>query len=226
MTGAAERAVERGSAEHAAGSSSAPWIALFLLWAATVAAAFGLLWSYKLRPGEIGGTPSLWPSESRIPRRPGRATLVLFAHPKCPCTRASLAELARLMSRLGDRVSADVVFLRPPGVGTDWDQTDLWESASVIPGVTAVRDDGAETARFQAETSGLAVLYDAQGRLLFRGGITSARGHEGDSFGARRIVSFVRTGTADRGDAPVFGCALHHSVETAGRTTATGEETE
>jgi hypothetical protein len=191
--------------------SAAGWIALGLLWVLAVGSGFSFLWKYKLQAGESQGAPEVWPAESHVPRRADRATLVLFAHPKCPCTRASLAELARLMSRFDDRLSADVVFLRPPDVGADWDQTDLWQRAAGIPGVTTVRDDGGlEAARFGAATSGIAVLYDARGRLLFSGGLTSARGHEGDSFGIQRIRALLLTGEADRHDAPVFGCSLRH----------------
>ena len=84
-----------------------------------------------------------------------------------------------------------------------------WPRASAIRGGTTVRDDdGVEASRFRAVTSGVTALYDAQGRLLFSGGLTSARGHEGDSFGVRRISSLLLDGKADRPDAPVFGCAL------------------
>ena len=185
------------------------WLAFGVVWVLALALGFTLLWKYKMRPGDADGTPATWPRESRIARRPDRATLVLFAHPECPCTRASLAELARLLSRFDDRLTAVVVFLRPSDVGADWDGTDLWRAASAIPGVTAVRDDdGVEAARFHASTSGAAALYDARGRLLFSGGLTSARGHEGDSAGIQRISSLLRTGKADRSDAPVYGCSL------------------
>jgi hypothetical protein len=112
-----------------------------------------------------------------------------------------------------------VVFLRPPGVGADWDSSDLWRRASAIPGVMVVRDDeGVEAARFRASTSGATVLYDVEGHLLFSGGLTSARGHEGDSAGLERIRSLLRTGKADRSDAPVYGCSLgqHARPEPAG----------
>jgi hypothetical protein len=90
-----------------------------------------------------------------------------------------------------------------------WEHTDLWQTASTIPGAAALRDDdGIEAARFGAATSGFTVVYDAHGRLLFRGGLTASRGHEGDSFGQRRVVSLLTTGAADRSDSPVFGCAL------------------
>ena len=192
------------------------WLAFGIVWVLALALGFTLLWQYKMRPGDADGTPATWPRESRIVRSPDRATLVLFAHPECPCTRASLAELARLLARFGDRLTADVVFLRPADVGTAWDGTDLWRAASAIPGVTAVRDDdGVEAARFRASTSGAAALYDTRGRLLFSGGLTSARGHEGDSVGIQRISSLLRTGKADRSDAPVFGCSLALRVRSA-----------
>jgi hypothetical protein len=192
------------------------WLAFGVAWVLALALGFTLLWKYKMRPGDADGTPAAWPTESRIARHPDRATLVLFAHPECPCTRASLAELARLLARFDDRLTADVVFLRPSDVGTDWDGTDLWRAASAIPGVTTVRDDdGVEAARFRATTSGAAALYDARGRLLFSGGLTSARGHEGESAGLQRISSLLRTGKADRSDAPVFGCSLALGVRSA-----------
>jgi hypothetical protein len=192
------------------------WLAFGVVWVLGLALGFTLLWQYKMRPGDADGTPATWPRESRIVRRPDRATLVLFAHPECPCTRASLAELARLLARFDDRLTADVVLTRPSDVGAAWDGSDLWRAASAIPGVTTVRDDdGVEATRFRATTSGAAALYDARGRLLFSGGLTSARGHEGDSAGLQRISSILRTGRADRPDAPVYGCSLALSERSA-----------
>ncbi|PYQ17427.1 MAG: hypothetical protein DMF80_00745 [Acidobacteria bacterium] len=116
------------------------------------------------------------------------------------------------MARRPQPLVAYVLFLRPHDVSPDWDGTDLWASAAAIPGTTVLRDDeGVEAERFHALTSGLTLVYDPRGRLLFQGGLTSSRGHEGDSFGRRRIISLLTTGTADRTDSPVFGCALGHS---------------
>jgi hypothetical protein len=204
--------------------TAGPWLLLGAVWALTVADGFGRLAEYKRRPGEAESAPARWPSESQISRNAGGATLVLFAHPRCPCTRASLAELARLMTGLGDRLAARVVLLRPTGAAADWDDTDLRQRASAIPGVLTLRDDdGVETARFRARTSGEAVLYAQDGRLLFSGGLTASRGHEGDSPGLRRIRSLLRTGSADRNDAPVFGCSLYEAPP-AGAVRAGHEE--
>jgi hypothetical protein len=184
--------------------------ALIVAWLAAVIGGFAWLSSYKATPGPTtSGSPSRWPVDSRIRRDPGRATLVLFAHPHCPCTRASVSELARLVGRLPGRVAARVLFLRPADVAEGWERTDLWRTVSSIPGTVALRDDdGVEAARFGAATSGFTVLYGPDGRLLFKGGLTASRGHEGDSFGQRRVVSLLTTGSADRSDSPVFGCHL------------------
>lgn len=186
-------------------------IALVLSWTAVVSLGFAALLRYKTTPGEAANRPPLrWPSQSRL-QAPvaGHATLVLFAHPHCPCTHASVSELARLMASASERVSAQVVIVRPSGVGPDWDDTELQRRAAAIPRARVTRDDaGVEASRFHAAVSGFTLLYDADGGLRFAGGITSSRGHEGDSFGRRRVLAALAGETTDRADAPVFGCTL------------------
>jgi hypothetical protein len=181
-----------------------------LLWVSALAGGFTLVWKYKSTPGDAQERPpSRWPAASRMARAPGRHTLVMFVHPHCPCTRASVAELGRLMSRLGETVSARVRVLRPKEASTEWDHTSVWDRAAAVPSVMVEADeDGQDAALFNAVTSGQTLLYDGAGQLLFSGGLTSARGHEGDSFGHRRILALVTSGKADRTDSPIFGCSL------------------
>ena len=97
----------------------------------------------------------------------------------------------------------------PKEVGDDWLHTDLWRSAQSIPGVLVQADeDGHEAANFQATTSGQVVLYDAGGKLLFRGGITSSRGHYGDNTGLSDILKLLNHEAANTHETPVFGCSL------------------
>ena len=131
-------------------------------------------------------------------------------HPQCSCTRASLEELKAILDRTGDGVSAWVVVLKPHGMGDEWAQSDTWETARDMRGVTLVIDDsGTEADRFGALTSGHTVLYSPAGKLQFSGGITMARGHVGENSGERRVVSFVSNGKADASDHEVYGCGLH-----------------
>ena len=76
--------------------------------------------------------------------------------------------------------------------------------------------DGVEAARFGAKTSGQALLYAADGRLLFHGGLTPSRGHEGDNEGLRRVTAIL-DGKAARDESPVFGCSLRDADEVAKR---------
>ncbi len=188
------------------------WLSVALAaWAVATTAGFFSLWRYKAAaaaPSETGA-PALWPASSRLRPATDRATLVLFAHPRCACTHATVTELAHLMAREHERVEARVAVVRPAEVPADWDDTELVARAAAIPGASVSRDEGGvEAARFGVKASGHVVVYDRGGRRLFSGGITSSRGHEGESFGSLRIHSLLTTGTADRADAPVFGCAF------------------
>ncbi len=182
---------------------------LIAVWLLVVLTGYLCLWKYKSTPGELGPAPHSWPAETRIERAGGRPTLVMFAHPMCPCSRASIDELAIIVSKSGGAVDAHVLFDKPASEGDDWTNTDLWRSARAIPGVSVSVDaDGVEARRFGASTSGHVVLYDPAGHLLFAGGITNARGHEGDSEGRRAVLAYLRGGAATRTEAPVFGCSI------------------
>jgi hypothetical protein len=184
-------------------------IVAWACWLAGVVGATVLMVGYSSTPGDGGPAPETWPANSQITFDSKRPTLIMFVHPHCPCSRASLAELQRLLAQVPDQLSAEVVFLKPPDTVSDWLKTDLWNTASRIPGVTIFTDrNGAEARRFQAETSGQTLLYARSGALLFQGGITFARGHEGDNPGRTALRDLIREGHSETAKTPVFGCAL------------------
>jgi hypothetical protein len=184
-------------------------LGLGVVWLIGIAAGTRILVDYENRPGPVRRSPEMWPKDSGIPRRPGLPALVLFAHPQCPCTRATLGELALLMTRLKGELTANVIFIKPKETPENWERTDLWRSASSIPGVKVMSDAGGiETNRFHAQASGQTMLYGADGRLLFSGGITASRGHSGDNAGRTAIVALVAAGKSERTATPVFGCYL------------------
>jgi hypothetical protein len=107
------------------------------------------------------------------------------------------------------KLEACVVFIKPKGASTDWDDTELRRSAAAIPGVTVLTDaDGSEARRFGAETSGHTLLFDRTGALLFSGGITASRGHAGRNDGESAIIAAVNGKQTLRARTPVFGCSL------------------
>jgi len=177
------------------------------IWLVAVCGVFVLLWKYKSTPGPAVARIG-WPTGSRIDRARDRATLIMFAHPYCPCTAASMNQLTQLMSKATGRTRAYVVF--SPVVDEDVTTSQLWQKASAIAGVTPLVDRGeVESRAFGASTSGHVVVFDRDGKSLFSGGITSARGHEGDNPGAQRVLALLQGGAADRGDSPIFGCSLN-----------------
>ena len=185
-------------------------IALTTLWMAVVSSGTVALWRYSMTPGDPGAPPEQWPQAASIPMARGRYTLLMLVHPQCSCSRASLSELAKVMTRSDFDADAWVLFVKPSGFGDGWEKTDLWRRAEEIPRVTAVLDDrGREAALFGARTSGQTLLYDPRGRLVFAGGITAGRSHEGDNIGESRLVSLVTEGRADANHASVYGCALN-----------------
>src|SRR5205807_2294703 len=103
-----------------------------------VAIGFGarILIGYESAPGDAGAPLKEWPAESQIQRRDDRATLVMLAHPHCPCTQASIGELAQVMAHVQGKANAYVLFLKPQDSADNWEKTDLRQSAASIPGVT------------------------------------------------------------------------------------------
>jgi hypothetical protein len=180
-------------------------------WVAAVSLGLTQLWRYESTPSHPAQPPANWPADTRLERQSGKPSLVLFAHPHCPCTRATIAELARLMTDCHGKVTATVLLVRPAGLPAGWERTDLWNNAAAIPGVSVVIDDaGTESRRFGALTSGQTILYGADGRLLFAGGITESRGHQGDNAGRSAITVLVLGGQcpAQSASTPVYGCPL------------------
>jgi len=183
------------------------------VWVPSVAYGFSVLWRYSMTPGHPASPPSKWPSQVPITRNPAQATLLMFAHPECGCSKASLGELEIIMARAPEKLRVNVMFYVPQGEAASWAKSDLWETAEKIPGVTVIQDTGNNIARsFGVFTSGQTLVYEANGHLIFNGGITESRGHSGDNFGRDAIIALLNDHPAPAltlpVTSPVFGCSL------------------
>ena len=89
------------------------WVRLGLVGVWGVVAIAGLIavYAHAFKNEDIGRAEVIWPSDSSLEQSPDRCTLVMFAHPRCPCTLASLDSLARVMG-VAD-CKAVVVFWQP-----------------------------------------------------------------------------------------------------------------
>lgn len=191
-----------------AGVVIAPWCCLlFVSW------YFVERYDFNVNQPAPSGVVPNWPSNSALQRSPDRATLVLFLHPKCPCSRATIRELKKLLASTATTQSLApdlfVVATIPPSADESWLNTDTIAQSEQIGGARLYIDRaGQEAARFGATTSGMVMLFDTSGALRFNGGITISRGHEGDSTGCDWLAELIRGGRCDSIELPVFGCRL------------------
>jgi hypothetical protein len=184
-------------------------VLLLSVWVLLLGGGFWTLFVYSNTPGESAQAPQQYPADTRLDRDPNLPTLLIFGHPQCPCSKASVGELERLMPHLKGKVRTYVVFVKPKSQTENWAKEDLWKKAQSIPDVRTVLDEGGvEAGRFGAKTSGQTFLYDKIGNLVFRGGITASRGHMGDNLGRDSILAFIETGKTTIATTSVFGCSL------------------
>jgi hypothetical protein len=166
------------------------------------------LTQYSLAEGPQGEAKQFFPKTSRlsIVKAP---LLIVFLHPKCSCSSATLSELENLLPQLDNRANVKVIFSFS---GTDGliKQTSLWKKANALGhGVQVLIDSSLYEANlFGAKTSGQTYLYDQNGQLIFFGGLTSARGHMGSSIGQEAIINFFNQNIITTDYAKVFGCLL------------------
>jgi len=185
------------------------------VWLGALVYGAGMLHHYSATPGTVVSRLRQWPSESRLSLAPDRPTLVLFLHPRCPCSWATLDELERFWTRYHTAARMYVVFVRGLEHKREWvEEGPLWEKVNHLEGVVCLEDaDGVEGGLYQAAVSGECFLFAPDGALLFHGGITPARGHVGDNRGIRAVRQFIRqwhTGGRRMAqvETPVFGCSI------------------
>jgi hypothetical protein len=182
---------------------------LIILWLAGAASGLRALASYAVNGSTPGQGVQSWPPTSAIPRHTTAASLVLFVHPKCPCSAATLGELSRLLARAPHDCQTTIAFGAPVSEAPDWGLTQLRDHAARLPRVRLFDDvDAREANLFGAVHSGHVFAFDRDGNLRFSGGITASRGHEGDNAGRDSALAALlgRSPATDR--TPVYGCRL------------------
>ena len=182
-------------------------------WVGLLVAGFGSLVSYQMRAGVPAAEYDSWPGGVSLALDPQRFNLVMFAHPKCSCTDASLEELKVVMTQGRGKIFPTICFFDPAGLPADWAQTSLVRAAREIPGLNVVIDlNGSLAEKFGAMTSGQVLMFDGRGRRVFAGGITGSRGHAGDNRGRTLVLALANQETSEPAQTPVFGCALHDAA--------------
>ena len=191
-------------------------IAKFALafWGILLVAGTISLAAYSNRPGIDGATISNWPDETDMVLRDDSLTLVLFLHPKCPCSVATVRELERTLGSNFKSVDLQIGLYCPPSKPDDWTETSLKKLAErIAPGATFVDRSAEEADRFGVSTSGHLLAFSTSGKCLFSGGVTGSRGHEGENRGSLELRKITHGEQRPFFKQPVFGCPLLGSTQ-------------
>ncbi len=195
------------------------WGTAVAAWFVAVGGVMGAMHAYSARPGVGERALEAWPHGTSLGLDRSRPTVVLFVHPRCPCTRATIENLRSVWpdggvdGADGGGASLTIVSSGPAAGGALSEEVEGW-LASLPKGAGArvvVDASGEEARRFGATTSGHVIVADASGAVRFCGGVTPGRGHVGrcdalDRFaGALEATSLARS---DGANPPVFGCPI------------------
>lgn len=180
----------------------------FGVWIALAGGGMYFGWRHDATPG-VAAKATDWPAGATFARDERRPTIVMFVHPACPCTKASLSELRTVLLQKPDSAKFVAVIVGADGLEREMSSGPNVALARSIEGSVLIFDQEArETARFGAATSGQTYAFSSDGALLFRGGLTSSRGHLGPSQGLESLENILINGRVTWNKTPVYGCAL------------------
>jgi hypothetical protein len=183
-------------------------ISAVMIWAVLVGIGFVWLTDYSTRPGKPANVSAKLPPEIYETLNKTLPKVILFVHPQCACSRATLSELERILAENENRAEVKIFFYKPEQESDDWVKTNLWRQANEMPSVKVGIMNESEMEKFGVITSGQTIVYDLDGNVVFSGGITYGRGHEGMSRGRKAIEEYLQSGRLSVSETSVFGCAL------------------
>lgn len=182
-----------------------------VVWSAVIAYGMQQWMVFEYTPGIIDGHPPTWPAASRLRADERSGTLIVFVHPRCACTRATLNKLAVILTDCPNPPSNYVVLSAAGEDSSPESEADLQRRyAEIFPNSHVILDrDGSESKRFGATTSGFILFFNKRGRLRFSGGITPHRGGEPPCDSEEQLAGALRdTSAAVVVETPTFGCSL------------------
>jgi hypothetical protein len=187
--------------------STSLWLIALLVWLGLLAGGSAWLLRYTFAVGKATVAPHVIPS-LLSPGASLRPQLFLALHPQCPCSRATVRELAKILRLVPGRTDVTVLAFAPVDAPEEWLEGRLIAECRKLN--CQIRPDpaGRLAASLGSLTSGRVVLYDKNGRLRYQGGITGSRGHEGDNAGEQAVIEILSGCRESHKSMPVFGCPI------------------
>lgn len=184
---------------------------VFCLWLGLGAGGYTWLVRYSSTVGETSPAPRTLPFPRATDTASARPQLLLALHPRCPCSLATVRELAKILTRAPNAGDVTVLMYKPASEPDSWLQGALFDECRRMNCQIRPDPDGNLAASLGSLTSGQVLLYAADGTLRYQGGITISRGHEGDNAGEGAVTEILRGSRALHGSMPVFGCPIQQA---------------
>lgn len=174
---------------------------------------FGVLTDYSVRPAPPSTVKTSLSSldlNAMELDQDERSCVFLFYHPHCPCTLATARNLERLRSAIKVPVSIHAYAFCPSAAAVQWIESETTRTLQGIEDLTVFPDYGGQKCReYGALTSGQVCVYSPAGQLVFSGGLSSGRGHEGENISTRHFIEQLNDQTKSNCIyQPVFGCHI------------------
>ena len=183
-------------------------IIITLIWLALFATAYYVLLKYDFKTTDNKLKTMTQATQLKISEQ--KPTLIAFLHAKCPCSKASIHEINRLLASHSKELKTIFVFGKEEGLNLDWvKESDLYKEAQQMPVEIIIDTNNQEAKAFKAQTSGKVFLISPQRKILFQGGVTASRGHEGDNLGINAIQDILNGKEAKVDFQPSFGCLIY-----------------
>ena len=196
----------------------------FILTCFALALMVSLVWhsNYSIHPGMSGCVPeNLEPVNSLADLNQAIArskslnskTLILFYHPHCVCTRATVHNLQSVTAATNKHLNSIAIAYQPVISDPRWIHSSTSRDLKKA-GFRVFADlDGKCCRELGVYTSGHVLVYDEQGKLVFNGGVTQSRGHEGSCNACDDLVKSIENADENIFVWPVFGCAILESED-------------
>jgi hypothetical protein len=176
-----------------------------LTWGCALVGGFGLLIRYEATASQTGSPQA---AESTVFRDGNVFSVVIGLHPHCPCSRATVAELLKIYSHVPEKTKITALVFKPKTEADSWIECVSLSTLQKMNATIVVDTDGERATSLGLNTSGQIQIYSPQGKLLYNGGITGARGHAGDNIGEGKALALLRGEIKFAESAPTFGCSI------------------
>ncbi len=185
-----------------------------IFWLTLVLTAWVALGVYDHIPGETGAVPETFTERISRTTDHQKPLLLVFLHPRCPCSRNTLMEFEKLLARHPGTFELRFYFVHPADTAADWYLGENWDRARAIPLAHVEVDSNGKLAKsLGVRTSGHVLGYAPDGRLLFSGGLSEARSGHHAGEGGRMLENAMMETDHPPVRTSVFGCRLLNDRE-------------